>query len=74
MRISFFVTADAIQFNLQAETDQERALMSAISAYSGPATIKGGSDISMCKGGYIRNFGEVDMATTITIRKEPETR
>ena len=74
MNISIFVTKDAVQFNLEAESDIEKEFTKLLSSHEGIATITTGVDIGFCRGGYIRSFGEVSAgnAVAITIIKKPE--
>ena len=64
-----FITEDAIQFNLDHESDHEKEMMKALSAFKGDVTITQGADIGMCSGDYIRSFGDRPTACAITIRK-----
>lgn len=69
MKISMFITGDAMQFNLEPESEHEREMLAILGRYNGNATISPGVDVSMCRGGYLRNFGEGPKVTAITIAK-----
>jgi hypothetical protein len=70
MNISIFVTEDAMQFNLEAESAHEKKMFELLEKYSGKVVLGRGHDIGMCQGNYIRNFGDNPTALTITIGKE----
>lgn len=69
MKINLFVTNDAIQFNLEPESEHEKEFFAILTKYTGEVTISRGVDIGLCQGGYIRSFGENSRVTTVTIRK-----
>ena len=70
MNVSLYITSDAMQVNLVPETEHEKVLLAALTKYRGPCEIQGGRDISMCRGGWIRDFGPSEQATVITVRRE----
>jgi hypothetical protein len=69
MIISVFITDQAMQFNLQPESDHEREMLTALGKFTGPVTIERGADIGMCRGNYVRNFGESSRCVAITIHQ-----
>lgn len=64
-----FVTSDAIQVNLQPETDIERRYMDMLSKAEGSVKMSQFHDIGRCQGGYIRDFGDGQPGLAITITK-----
>ena len=68
-----FVTEGAMQFNLVPTSDHEKEMMNILNKFQGNVTIQKGSDIGMCHGNYVRNFGGNNNALTITINK-PELK
>lgn len=70
MKIAAVVTEDALQFNLQHETEAERLMLTVMAKAQGKVTIHEGVEIGMSRGGFVRNFGERQGALTITITKE----
>lgn len=72
MNVTLYITSDAMQVNLLPETEHEKTMLAALSEYRGPATIGQGRDISPCAGGWLRDFGDKALATTITIQRFPE--
>ena len=68
MKFSMFVTETAMQINLTPETENEKRFMDVLRTTDGEVSINKGVDIGMCRGNYIRNFGERGETTCITIQ------
>jgi hypothetical protein len=68
MKITMFVTEDAMQFNLTPESPHETEMMEILNKFTGTVSIKHGSKVDRCQGGWLRDFGE-DSSTAITIDK-----
>ena len=71
MKITMFVTEDAVQFNLEPQNDHEKKFLKILQEYNGPVAIHQGMDVGLCSGGYVRNFGEGSRVLALTILKEP---
>lgn len=73
MKITAYLTADAIQFNLVPETEHERKFMAMLADYRGSVTVSKAAQIGPCQAGYIRDFGlgREDKGTAITIHRAP---
>ena len=70
-----FLTEDALQFNLEAETEVEKLFVKTLSKHSpGTVEIHQGVNLAESQGGYIRDFGRGGSSVcAVTIRKgEPE--
>ena len=67
MKFSMFVTENAMQINLTPENDHEKRFMDILKNTDGEVSIHKGVSIAECRGGYLRNFGESDRDTCITI-------
>ncbi len=67
MKFSMFITEDSMQMNLTPENDHEKRFMDILNATNGEVSIHKGVDIGSCQGGYVRNFGERERSTAITI-------
>jgi hypothetical protein len=72
MKITMFVDSDSMQFNLTPENDHEKEFSEILKKYNGSVSIHNGIDIGMCKGDYMRNFGDQSNSIGITIRKLEE--
>lgn len=73
MKITAYLTENAIQFNLVPETDHERKFMAMLADYRGEVTVTEAAQIGRCQGGYIRDFGgERGAAITISRTKVAE--
>jgi len=73
MKFTMFVTEEAIQFNLEPESEHEKEFLKMLGRYNGDVSIKQGADIGMSQAGYIRNFGSESKHVAITINK-PEPK
>jgi hypothetical protein len=74
MKFSMYVVKDAIQFNLSPETDIEKEYLNLLNKYTGQVVISKGVDLALCRGKYIRSFGESkDHEVAITIYR-PEVK
>jgi hypothetical protein len=62
-----FITEDAMQVNLTPENEHEKRFVDILRSTGGDVSIHKGVDIGTCQGGYMRNFGERDKSTCITI-------
>lgn len=69
MKFTMFVASDAMQFNLEPETETEKELLKLLNKYKGEVTIHNGVSIAESQGGFIRNYGETERVLAITIRK-----
>jgi hypothetical protein len=70
MKISMFITQDAIQFNLEGESEHEKEYLELLNSYTGEVDIMRGADIGMCRSNYIRSFSnDLPRAIAITIHK-----
>jgi hypothetical protein len=69
MKITMFVTEDAIQFNLDPESEHEKSFLGLFDKFNGEVRISRGADLNICQGNYIRNFGYDHKITAITISK-----
>ena len=81
MRFSLFLVEDAMQFNLEPETEHEKKFIKMISDYTGEKNVYEGADINMCRGGYLRNFSHIrgpydkrDWKTLAITIKKPEAK
>lgn len=77
MKITAYLTQDAIQFNLIPESEHERNFMALLKKYTGEVHVEIGANIGMCRGGYLRDFGRgsldsAEFATAITISRKAE--
>jgi hypothetical protein len=68
-----FATSQAIQFNLEPETDHEKKLLDMLKDFKGAVKIHQGVDIGVSRGEFIRQYGEprVDTQMAITIQRDP---
>lgn len=73
MKITMMMTEDAIQFNLEPESEHEKDFMKGLSKYKGVVSISNGVSVGMSHGGYLRNYGEEERVTAITIYKSMPT-
>lgn len=73
MRITLFVTPEALQFNLDPQGEHERELLDVIAKYDGQVHIAAGAHIGTCKGHYVRQFSadRTPGILAITIEREP---
>jgi hypothetical protein len=73
MKITMFLTDNAMQFNLDPESDHEKEFVSLLRKYTGAVSIQAGADIGMSKAGYVRNFGEgVSSRIVAIVIRKPE--
>ena len=74
MNFTAFITIDAIQLNLQAESAHEEELLRLLRECQGTIKIYPGvnvMDIGRCQGGYLRAFEPVpERCTAIKIERE----
>ena len=71
MKITMYLTEDAMQFNLEPENPHEKDFMKILEKYVGPVEIHRGVNIAESRGQYLRDFGERDNILAITIKKAP---
>jgi hypothetical protein len=74
MKFSMFITENSMQVNLTPENDHEKRFMDILNATNGEVRIHKGISISESQGGYIRNYGETERSTAITILNPKPTR
>lgn len=71
MRITAYLTEDAIQFNLEPGSEHERKFLALLMDYQGgEVSVRTGVDISRCQGGYLREFDGKDKTVAVTIYKK----
>lgn len=70
MKFTAYLTADAVQFNLEPETEHEEVFLDFIKQFKGETDIFEGADIQENKSGYLRYFGAESKALAIRVRRE----
>lgn len=72
MNFTVFVTENAIQFNLELESDREKELLSLLEKYKGDVSVFRGVNISESRGGFLRDYGERNNIISIKINRITE--
>lgn len=69
MKISMFLTSNAMQFNLTPETQHEKDFMALLEKYDGEVSITKGVEVIETRGNYLRNESS-PQTVVITVRQK----